>query len=413
MMPWGGRIRLLLAIAATAVVVLALGRYLSRPKDQQVSIAQVKVGPFDSWIATNGVVEPADPRVIRAPVATFVQKVQAVEGQPVRRGDVLMTLDLALQRAELARARGDLVAAENDLRLDEAGGPAAERAQVESDLHKAEAEAAHLGRDRDGIARLVAQQAATRDELAQAELALIRAEANREALAARLQALRRQAAKNVELRRLSVAQARETVKMLQAQLSSADVRSPIDGIVYSLPARPGNRMDVGAILAAVADLRAVQVRAFVDEPELASVREDQLVKVSWPAVPNHDWTGRTARVPKNVVPRGDRRVGEVICSVDNENRQLIPNLGVDVRIRIQSRDRALLVPRAAVRGDQTGRYVFVVQDRALHRRPVVTDVASTTSYSITEGLSAGEWVAVPGNVDLRDGMRVQVAPDLP
>src|SRR5215470_7658148 len=95
-------------------------------------------------------------------------------------------------------------------------------------------------------------------------------------------------------------------------------------------------------------------------------------------------TRRVEQVPKEVVSRGDRRVGEVVCSIGNDNQKLIPNLDVDVRIRVQSRPQALLVPREAVRSDQEGRYVFVVKEHRIERRPIVVDIASTTSYAVVK-----------------------------
>src|SRR4030095_491598 len=155
---------------------------------------------------------------------------------------------------------------------------------------------------------------------------------------------------------------------LDSQVRSADVRAPIEGTLYALPVRVGSRVETGTTLAQVADPRAMQIRAFVDEPELAAVREGLVVEVSWSAESNRVWKGHTERVPKNVVPRGDRMVGEVICSVKNDDEQLVANLGVDVRIRLKAAPRALLVPRQAVRSDQGGRYVFVVKGGIARRR---------------------------------------------
>jgi HlyD family secretion protein len=197
------------------------------------------------------------------------------------------------------------------------------------------------------------------------------------------------------------------VSLLDAQVRSADVRAPIEGTLYALPVRIGNRVETGTTLAEVADLRAMQIRAFVDEPELAAVREGLAVEVSWSAESNRVWKGHTERVPKNVVPRGDRMVGEVICSVKNDDEQLVPNLGVDVRIRLQARPRALLVPRQTVRSDQGGRYVFVVKGGTAERRLIAVDGASATSYAVARGLEEGDLVVLPGEVELRDAMRVR------
>jgi HlyD family secretion protein len=151
----------------------------------------------------------------------------------------------------------------------------------------------------------------------------------------------------------------------------------------------------------------MQVRAFVDEPELASVEKNQLVQIAWSG---RTWTGRVERLPGAIVVRGERHVGEVICSLD-DSRHLIPNLDVDVKIRLQSRSRALLVPREAVHRDQSGPpFVFLVQDGTLRRRPVDIDVASPTDDAIRSGVAEGDTVALSGSVNLQEGMRVQVTP---
>jgi hypothetical protein len=141
---------------------------------------------------------------------------------------------------------------------------------------------------------------------------------------------------------------------------------------------------------------------------LAAVRLGQPVEVAWSAVPNHVWKGRTERLPRNITARGDRRVGEVICSIANDDERLIPNLDVDVRIRLESAPHTVLAPRASVRGDQARRYVFIVRDQVVHRQPVEVGAANANAYAIVKGLQEGDIVALPAGVDLRDGMRVEI-----
>ncbi len=47
-------------------------------------------------------------------------------------------------------------------------------------------------------------------------------------------------------------------------------------------------------------------------------RQNQGVQVLWDAMPNRIWNGKVEQVPKQVVARGSRSVGEVLCSVDND-----------------------------------------------------------------------------------------------
>jgi len=98
----GRRIRLIVVIAGAAAA-LTLGIRSWRAGTVPVTAATVHTGPLEVWITTNGVVEPTDPHQLRAPAAAFVRAVNVVEGQAVTKGTVLMTLDFAQQRADLAR----------------------------------------------------------------------------------------------------------------------------------------------------------------------------------------------------------------------------------------------------------------------------------------------------------------------
>jgi len=72
----------------------------------------------------------------------------------------------------------------------------------------------------------------------------------------------------------------------------------------------------------------------------------------------------------------------------------------------------LSVTRGAVETENSQRYVFVVQDGVgqsrLERRLIQVGIADATSYEVVSGLREGEVVALPGDVELHDGMRVRV-----
>src|SRR5206468_11146464 len=72
----------------------------------------------------------------------------------------------------------------------------------------------------------------------------------------------------------------------------------------------------------------------------------------WDALPNKTWVGRTETIPKQVVQRNTRSVGELMCSVNNDNLELLPNTNVNVRINSKERLGVLSVPRGAVRSEE-------------------------------------------------------------
>src|SRR5260370_509138 len=77
-----------------------------------------------SSISSNGKVEPIAPSVMRAQLNTFVQKIRVVEGQAVRKGQVLLELNVKEAAAQLAEARSKLLRAQDDLQSAKAAGKA-------------------------------------------------------------------------------------------------------------------------------------------------------------------------------------------------------------------------------------------------------------------------------------------------
>jgi HlyD family secretion protein len=400
--------RIILLLSAVLAVLVVVILVTSR-KDPTVPVVKVTREDLNETITSNGKVEPISPVVARAEFATFVSKVTATEGEAVHRGQLILTLDAAEVRAQLAQSQADLLAAESDLRNARAGGPPDEVAQLRGEIEQEKIEVTNLERTENVLEQLLAKHAATQDELALNQAALAKARAHLQQLAERKQALAERAMFGEQRASLRVSQAQEQVESLKEKVRSATIVAPVDGVLYSLPVHAGDYVKVGDILAEMADLRHVRVRAFVDEPDLGLLEPGQDVQVTWDAKPGRTWAGRTEQIPKQVVQHGMRSVGEVLCSIDNDKLELLPNTNVEVRILVRERHGALVVPRAAVRDDQGRHYVFVFASNKIHRRDITVGVASASKYEVLSGLTVDERVAVPGDQDLRDGMNVRAA----
>lgn len=396
-------------VGAAVVVVLLLAGLAGREPRPEVRVAQAVRENLQANINSNGKVEPLVPHELRAQINTFVRRVVATEGQAVKAGELLAELDSAEVQAEVARLRNELLAAQEALRASRSGGAAEERAQLEADLRQAEADATRLRRESTALERLHAKQAASQAELDNAKLQLARAEDSLGVLQKKKEEFDRQARLDLQLSALRVERAQAALREAEQNLRSARVVAPVNGTLYSLPIRTGQYVRVGELLAEVADLTRVRVRAFVDEPELGWLEQGQQVEISWDALPGRSWAGQTEVIPKTVVARGTRSVGEVLCSVENAGLDLLPNINVNVRIRVRERSNALVVPRGAVRSEGNQRVVFVVDGSTLRRQPVKAGITGATSVEIVEGLQDGDTVALPGEVELRDGMEVIVA----
>jgi len=402
--------RKLLTIALIVVLAIAIVSVLAlRRQAPEVTVVHVAREDLSATITSNGKVEPLSPYIAHAEFPTFVDKVMATEGQAVHRGQLILTLDAADVRSQLAQARADLLTAQNDLRNARAGGPPDQVAQLNGDIAASEVQVKNLQTNEQALEGLVAKQAATPDELAQARENLAKAQANLQALQAKKQDLSARNAAIVQGAELRVSQSQELVQSLEEKVASATVTAPTDGTLYSLPVRAGDYVKVGDTLAEMADLSRVRVRAFVDEPDIGALEPNQNVAVTWDAKPGRTWTGHTEEVPKQVVARGVRSVGEVLCSIDNDKLDLLPNTNVQVQIMVRQRHGVLVVPRAAVQVDANQHYVFVFADDKVHRRDISIGVAGTYKYEVVSGLTDTDRVAVvdPGARPLRDGMEVR------
>jgi len=368
-----------------------------------------------SSISSNGKVEPISPFVMRAQLDTFVEKVAVSEGQQVKKGQPLLELNVRDAAALLAQARARLLKAQDDFRAANAGGRSDETARVTGDLAKAVAERDRLQRNHDALRRLLAQQAATNDELAANELELSKAQTE----VARLTAVKNEFIRGVHLDAargsLQVQQAQSEVAALEVKVRGGHIAAPADGTLYSLPVRQGDFVKAGDLLAEMADLHKVRVRAFVDEPELGALQPNEPVRITWDALPDRAWQGQTEIIPKQVVPRGTRSVGELLCSVNNDKLELLPNVNVNVRINSQERTNVLVIPRGTVASENGQRFVFVVKSsglgvgkKVLEKREIQLGIADSVHYQVISGLDAKDLVALPGDVDLQDGMPVKI-----
>ncbi|MGH9758008.1 MAG: efflux RND transporter periplasmic adaptor subunit, partial [Candidatus Acidiferrales bacterium] len=389
------------------IIVLLAVEISGRGKGPVVTVVQVDREELRSTVTSNGKVEPVAPQVARAEFPTFVSSIRATEGQSVRRGEVILTLDAADMRAQLSQARAALLNAQTDLSYAQKGGAPDELAQLNGDLEKARLQVADLERSRKALTQLAAQQAATQDELAQNQVALAEARANLQTLQEKKTHLNAKAGGDAQHATLRVQEAQDQVAALGEKVRSATVIAASDGTLYSLPVKQGDYVNTGDVLAEMADLRQVRVRAFVDEPDLGALLPSQPVEIEWDARPTQVWKGKVEQVPKQVVPRGARSVGEVLCSADNDNLELLPNVNVSVHILVSDRPGALAVPRAAVRYDNGQHYVYLFSDGVLHRRNISVGAASAVKYEVLSGLNLGDRVALPGETELQDGMQVQ------
>jgi HlyD family secretion protein len=381
-----------MALAIFAAVIVLAAFVSHRDDSVPVRTAVVGQGAIRSLISTNGKIEPVNNFEAHAPVAASVRRVLVKEGDSVKSGQLLVILDDADARAQSARAEAQLKSAQADLSESERGGTQEEVLSLDAQLSKAGVDRDSAQRKLDALKKLEQQGAASAGEVREAENALAQADTQ-------LKFLRQKQTKrysNAELARVEAqrVEAQAAYDAAQDVLGKSNVRAPFDGVVYSLPVKQGGFVTAGDLLLQIADLRKVVVRAFVDEPDVARLAVGDSIQVTWDAIPGRVWQATLTAIPSTVKLRVSRNVGETTSILDNKDLKLLPNINVGVTIVIAEHDNVLVVPREAVRMDDSRPYVLQVAGHELKRRNVETSLSNLTQIEITAGLSAKDVVAI-------------------
>ncbi len=337
------------------------------PLPVQVAVAEIRTVP--RTLELIGSVQPLRTVAVKSQVDGVVAAVHFREGDEVRPGDLLVTLDRRPFENALAIARADLA--------------------------NAQAEAARAAADAARYTSLDQQAAVSKEQFAQL---LTRAATTR------TQVLAREAA----------------VANAELQLGYTGIRAPIGGRTGELRFHEGALVkanDAGASLVTINQLAPIAVAFAVPESSLDAVRAAAAAGVANVSVRNRGGdaltlTGALAFIDNAVDPA----TGTILLKAElpNADHALWPGRFVDVTLQLGADSGLVVVPAAAVQQGQQGPQVFVVQaDRTVALRPVV--VARTTGEIavLARGVQPGDTVVLEGQFRLVPGASVEPRPTAP
>lgn len=307
---------------------------------------------------------------IRARVSGYLLERSFTEGQRVEQGQVLFRIDPEPFEVALAQADAQLAASRARLQ------------RAEQQLQR--------------VQRLVAQQAASADELEQ------------------WQEEQQVAAADVKLQQARLAQ-------VQLDLDYTTITSPIAGMIGERAQDEGSYISPSgeSLLATVRQVDPIYVRYAVSEQELLQWERLQSegaisntsvehldVEIILPDGRIHPETGKISFVDVAVDPSTGTAV--VRATVPNPGGALRPGQFVTARVKGVNRVDALVVPQSAVMQNPTGTTVYVIDDQGLAQlRPVVPGDWHGSEWVIDSGLVPGDRVIVDRLMQLRPGTPVQ------
>ncbi len=351
-------VRMVLLLAA-----IGPGVAVAQPAPPAVLVASAEMRDVSGTAEFVGRVKAEDKVDLRARVAGFLGPWLFKEGEQVKTGQTVFTLDAAPFEATLAQRKAEVEAASATLTY--------------ADLQ------ARRGRE------LIKTKTVPQSELDQRESALLKAQA-------------------------SLDQAKAAQQAAQVDLSYTQIKSPIDGRIGQARYSPGNLVDPNSeVLATVVKEDPIQVVFNVSQRQLLETRRDlpadQLAEITarlrladgstYGEPGKLDFVGVQADPNTDSIP--------LRAVFPNPKGMLSDGMSVRVVLEIGRPAQALVIPQSAIAQDQSGTYVFVVdaENKAI-MRPVKVEMQRDGTVVVKDGLAAGDRVIVQGQARVRPGLTV-------
>jgi len=417
-----------LAGAALALIALAVAacerspQAGATPKPPSVTVveaAQRRVPVYGQYVGQTDAVKTVE---VRARVEGFIERQVAADGAPVKAGDVLFTIDRKPLEAVLRQAQANVARDVANLRQAEAA-----LVQREADVRQAQA---NLDRDlaQQENARtqevryrtLLEKELIAREQYDQirTNMAAMDAtvQADRAALANARAALAAGQA-TIENARASVQADEAAVESARLQLGYTTIQAPLTGRMGRAEVRVGSLVgkNDATLLATVSTLDPMYVNFSVSEREALQVwrrRQSELqargdgIALTLPDDSVYPHGGRLDFVDRTVDPRTGTLA--LRATFPNPGGLLQPGQYVRLRILLEERADAVVVPQAAVQESQGSASIFVVgPDQAIQARTVRMGPRVGALWVVEDGVKPGERVVIKGIQRVRSGMRVE------
>ncbi len=381
----------MIALVGLAILIYVIIAVRSGQKHKNagtvVEISNVSREELVTTVSGSGVADTQEKEEIRAEITGLISKIHVLEGDWVKKGDLLLTFNDRHFRRAVTSAENALKAAEFDSTL-----PSLEEARLVVDSCRK----AH-----DRVALLYRQGAATKEGLEEAVLKLKQAEIRWE-----------QTQKLVTIKR---EEAQLSLAAAQQELAGTRVTASRDGRVIYCPVKEGMSIVPGTFLCEIGNLETLTVEFGVDEIDISQINPEQVARITHDGLPGMEFTGSVEQVALKGITKGNECTFPVKIRIDNTMGKLRPGMTVDVEIETARVKETLTLPLLAVLEEEesigaVGKYVFMVVDGTAVKTRVITGLSNESSIEIKEGLNEGD-PYISGDYDtiirLKDGTKVR------
>jgi membrane fusion protein (multidrug efflux system) len=356
---------------------------------------------------------------VRGRVDGYLEKRTFEVGTDVKAGQVLYALDAAPYAAEVQKAKADL--AQSEANLDFAKNQVS-LVTAQANLQQAKANLLKAQQDVDRLSPLVSQDAATQQDLDNAQASLEASKAIVAAQNANVDQMRLQTRTNTEVAEAQVESSRATLKTAELNLNYATITAPVSGRIGDSLIQVGGLVSRNSPqpLTTIVPLDPMWVRFKISDTEYLDYMNSQErqknhtlpVRLVLSDGSNYPYEGQI----QNNVNQLDTKTGtlEIQCTFPNPKHILLPGQFGRVRVLKQQARNAIVIPQRAVQETQSMQSVFTVgPDNKVQVRNIVTGDRVGDDWLVLQGLKPGDKVVVEGVQKIGPGSPVQATPYQP
>jgi HlyD family secretion protein len=392
---------IIIIVVVVALIVAAVIKSKVSDKGTKVAVKTAEFGKVVETVSANGKVQPEVEVIITPDVPGEIIELPVIEGQKVKKGDLLARIDPEILESAKDRLEASVNSASANLANSKARLAQAKARLINSETNYKRNES------------LIKDKA-----ISQADFDAVKAEY--EVAKAEVEA----ASESVKGAEFNVKSARAGLREADENLLRTQIYSPMDGVVSKLVVEKGERVVgtsqmAGTEIMRIADLQNMEVNVEVNESDIIRVSLGDTANIEVDAYLDRKFTGivtEIANSAQNSLMSSDQVTSfevkirilrsSYIDLVDEERAHLSPfrpGMSAAVDIKTQRNTNALLVPIQAVtlREDTTSEnkedeelieVVFVHRDGKAYSVPIITGIQDSKNIEVKEGIAQGDEV---------------------
>lgn len=317
--------------ASIIIIVAGSAFLLWQSNNMPYELVSVRRGPIVQEVSASGTVEPLVAVDLQFKNSGKITSIQAMVGQEVRVGGVLMEQDTNVLMSQLKQLESELINQEYKLKT------------VRKDETKKTSAENHLIGSQKSI----------------------------------------------------VEKAKADVKAQQARIDEATIISPIDGVITAVNVEVGEISKPEVIAVSIMSSDAPHIDAYISETTIADVMVGQEVRIMLDAFDGNEvsWTGKVIDINPAGTVRGGAVYYQATIAFDRADERIRPGMTASVWVRTATAENTLFVPVSAVQKQDDKKIVRVVSGKQFVNKDVKTGLKSATGMiEILGGLEEGEQI---------------------